>query len=693
MYSKKQKDLIFRGFYNKMSKRLSVISKKKIRVKHTDNGLGCTDGNIVWLNEKQEIVPKAPEYALFFMKGVATHELGHILFTDFSLSEIARRKYTNAFEYQIYRTLDNIVEDTSIEYWLFRTLKGELPRALNYTIGEIFKSSPNIEESDSPMGQFLNALIQYGDVGLIKGHFTFDEAKEIFRKVLPVYDSAIEEASATERNKRVEEIFEISRPLWKDEAQRTNDLQEQMKNESQKHENSRGKGNCSDNAEELSDETGKTRENDKRKARRKKSKEILESENSKGSGKTNAEETGTDKNSDDKASDDEKSDGENEADDKETDKDSETSGDSESQEDSEDKSSDDKKETGGESETDDSRLTLEESDALEDLNDEGSIEDEVKEIMEEELKNIDDEIRELLAQEEKAEEEFKESSNEALPDFDINCKCNIKSVICKNFNMKIDNVEYAKDTYNEIVNRLAPEIRHLTGCLKAIIRQDVEEKEARTSGKINLERLSSGKRTARVFDRRIVPNKSNMAVFLAIDESGSMHCRYQIAKMAAIAIAESCHNVKLPIYIMGFTADEQRADAVHYHYVKWKNTLADRMSLMSISARSNNFDGYSIRYGAEILKKRPEQKKLMIVISDGQPAARAYRDYTVGGIADTKEAVRVANKSCIVQGVALGNSDTEVINEIYGGRNFIHVSKTEELLTELGKVLKKRLRA
>lgn len=646
MYSKKQKDLIFRGFYNKMSKRLSVISKKKIRVKHTDNGLGCTDGNIVWLNEKQEIVPKAPEYALFFMKGVATHELGHILFTDFSLSERARRKYTNAFEYQIYRTLDNIVEDTSIEYWLFRTLKGELPRALNYTIGEIFKSSPNIEESDSPMGQFLNALIQYGDVGLIKGHFTFDEAKEIFRKVLPVYDSAIEEASATERNKRVEEIFEISRPLWKDEAQRTNDLQEQMKNESQKHENSRGKGNCSDNAEELSDETGKTRENDKRKARRKKSKEILERENSKGSGKTN-----------------------------------------------EDKSSDDKKETGDESETDDSRLTLEESDALEDLNDEGSIEDEVKEIMEEELKNIDDEIRELLAQEEKAEEEFKESSNEALPDFDINCKCNIKSVICKNFNMKIDNVEYAKDTYNEIVNRLAPEIRHLTGCLKAIIRQDVEEKEARTSGKINLERLSSGKRTARVFDRRIVPNKSNMAVFLAIDESGSMHCRYQIAKMAAIAIAESCHNVKLPIYIMGFTADEQRADAVHYHYVKWKNTLADRMSLMSISARSNNFDGYSIRYGAEILKKRPEQKKLMIVISDGQPAARAYRDYTVGGIADTKEAVRVANKSCIVQGVALGNSDTEVINEIYGGRNFIHVSKTEELLTELGKVLKKRLRA
>ena len=85
----------------------------------------------------------------------------------------------------------------------------------------------------------------------------------------------------------------------------------------------------------------------------------------------------------------------------------------------------------------------------------------------------------------------------------------------------------------------------------------------------------------------------------------------------------------------------------------------------------------------KLLKKRKEQHKLLIVLSDGQPAARDYRD----GIADTKAAIRDARNHAHVLGVAIGNSDTETINNMYE-RNFLHISNVSDLFYGLSKELK-----
>ena len=50
----------------------------------------------------------------------------------------------------------------------------------------------------------------------------------------------------------------------------------------------------------------------------------------------------------------------------------------------------------------------------------------------------------------------------------------------------------------------------------------------------------------------------------------------------------------------------------------------DQYRLMDMSARSGNRDGAALRYAAERLLTRPEAIRLLIVISDGQPAADNY---------------------------------------------------------------------
>lgn len=46
--------------------------------------------------------------------------------------------------------------------------------------------------------------------------------------------------------------------------------------------------------------------------------------------------------------------------------------------------------------------------------------------------------------------------------------------------------------------------------------------------------------------------------------------------------------------------------------------------LMDISARGSNRDGAALRYVAEALSKRSEAVKLLILVSDGQPADTGY---------------------------------------------------------------------
>ena len=82
---------------------------------------------------------------------------------------------------------------------------------------------------------------------------------------------------------------------------------------------------------------------------------------------------------------------------------------------------------------------------------------------------------------------------------------------------------------------------------------------------------------------------------------------------------------------------------------------------------------------------RGEEHKVLIVISDGQPACGAYFGGGLDGYSDTKDAIREArSKGEVVLGVAIG-ADVDVLQKMYG-RDFIFIRTGDDLF---GGIMKK----
>lgn len=264
---------------------------------------------------------------------------------------------------------------------------------------------------------------------------------------------------------------------------------------------------------------------------------------------------------------------------------------------------------------------------------------------------------------------------------------------CLNKRIKCSNSAALEASYTRMVDSISDGINFLYNQMKRIINNDVAEREYRGTGRLNTKRLNCGRMTSRVFDRHIDPaNKADMCIEILVDESGSMRSgdNWQCAMMCCIGLTEVLAKLHIPTKVIGFTADHDHGyDVTHHHYMHWLNTREERMNLTNISAHSNNFDGYSIRYATEMIKRRKEQHKILIIISDGAPACNYY--YKKNGIIDTTDAVKQAAKKVDVIGVGIGGRDTTVWRTMYGSA-FIHVKNAKDLLTNIGKEIQNIMR-
>lgn len=766
-----EKRMLARAFLGLVGRPTRVLDIE--REMEGEIGYTSKNGNI-HLAEKHEIMNDLNEVErVSFRRGVFAHETLHQIYTDFVAFERRLNTYRPA-EKQIFATLMNVLEDAAIENYAPEVMGGTMLTSLRFSISHIYRWSPNLEKSESPYSQFINALIQFGDMGLLKGRFTFPEVRPIFLKVAPIFAKGIETPSATERLKLAAEIMKISKPLWEQMVKDAEELKkfleemkkngispmqgkskgrsaegsgsggkaserrkvtitkvtkeelEEMKKNGEISENSSGEGGgacdgvmcdeeegpsggSSSGAGVPAGSSGKSKEKSKKKTaggssedidvevkesdaykKQKKTKKASEksdeSESSKGNGENGEESSSSEKEGSEKEGDS-----------------SSNEGNSESNEKSQSKSSSDAKRDANDStdnefaphlHTDEVSFNgnvatpegFEESDEANKI---GEIEEEEYSLTEADINAIIDEMK--LAEEEYEKEQEKENRVPEIQDFPVTSpKLGRKTCLNHRMTYSERDVEDLETAYGKVLEKLNSGINTLTTQLKRIFENDVEETEYRSSGRINTKRVYSGRVTARVFDRRIAPTgKSNFSVELLVDESGSMsgYGKDTSARYACIALAEVFSNLRIPTYIVGFTADCKGYDIVHNHYLTWKNTHNERLKLLNISARANNCDGYSIRYATEVLKKAKSENKLLIVLSDGQPAAHGYYN----GVSDTKQAIRDAKKYASVLGVAIGNSDTETIHYMYE-KDFLHISNVEDLFSGLSRQMQKLMK-
>lgn len=182
----------------------------------------------------------------------------------------------------------------------------------------------------------------------------------------------------------------------------------------------------------------------------------------------------------------------------------------------------------------------------------------------------------------------------------------------------------------------------------------------------------------------------NLAVALLIDESGSMSSsdRITYARSASIVLYDFCVKLGIPVIVYGHTSYDRDVDM--YAYTEFdSHDKKDCCRMMDMSARGGNRDGAALRYVAERLMTRDEETKLLILISDGQPASYDYSG--TAAEADLRGIKReYQNKGITMFAAAIG-SDKENIERIYKD-GFLDITDLNQLPVNLTRLIMRYLK-
>ncbi len=294
---------------------------------------------------------------------------------------------------------------------------------------------------------------------------------------------------------------------------------------------------------------------------------------------------------------------------------------------------------------------------------------------------------------EKAESKMK---SEVEAEFNHNNMQTNYDEIHNGISCRINRVDY---DYNDKVayNQVAPELIRASKALQRILKPKlkIRKLDSKNTG------LSFGRRIdahclvrqdEKVFFKRNLPNESpELAVCLLVDESGSMGGnRIEAARNAAITLYDFCCGLNLPVAVYGHTAGHNGYDVHINAYATFDNpTPNDKYRMMKMQDLSSNRDGYALKYCLNELSKQQTQAKLMIIISDGRPAARNY--YGTSACDDIRKVKKEYAKKGIVTFAAAIGSDKETIEGIYK-EGFLDISDLSLLPSALTKLVKKHLK-
>ena len=291
-----------------------------------------------------------------------------------------------------------------------------------------------------------------------------------------------------------------------------------------------------------------------------------------------------------------------------------------------------------------------------------------------------------------AEEQRAEELNEHLQAIRYND-------IHKDVDKRIHRMTKVDDALIEEYDRVAEPLLQISTRLQKSIERQIQHR--RRGGKqtglyvgrrLNVPALP--RNDGRVFYKSSLPiEKAALAVALLLDESGSMRScdRATYARATAIIMQDFCESLHIPIMIYGHTTDWHYVEGVDlFSYAEFDAIdRMDKYRLMDISARGANRDGCALQYVVEQLSKRPEDAKLLILVSDGQPNDWGYEG------AAAEEDLQSIKESCRKRGIhliaaAIGN-DKPQIERIYG-ESFLDITNLEELSVRLTEMVKRFLR-
>ena len=242
------------------------------------------------------------------------------------------------------------------------------------------------------------------------------------------------------------------------------------------------------------------------------------------------------------------------------------------------------------------------------------------------------------------------------------------------------------EAYEHIFSGLKSVSKALERKLLPLLRQREDVIQRGMYGGTRLDVRAIPRGDGKIFGRKRIADTADLAVGILLDESGSMHGdKIMQTRNMAIIMEDFCRKAGIPLTIIGHT-EARQTELFEYITFDKRN---DKTRLASIQARSCNRDGYALRYVAELMRDRPEEDKLLFIISDGQPNGNggycgetAYKD------------LREVKRDCARWGISLFagaiDEDKEIIEQIYGD-GYLNITNLGKLPDMLSRLIMKRL--
>lgn len=248
-----------------------------------------------------------------------------------------------------------------------------------------------------------------------------------------------------------------------------------------------------------------------------------------------------------------------------------------------------------------------------------------------------------------------------------------------------------KAKYEELYKEIEPYVRNLISAMLALLRESNEEavQHHKRFGPI-VEATEAYRPDNAFFAKKKLPeDRPNMSMCILLDESGSMGgTKMEISKKAMIMLERFAAGIGVPLMVAGHYSRGNKVTMNIYTDFVSARPEKDRYALSSIDSHGCNRDGLPIRLCAEMLAERPEEIRLLVVISDGAPNATGY-----GGeeaFEDIRKTVgEFRRKGLIIYGAAI-DDDREEIQNLYG-KGFLSITDLKSLPKTMVRLLRQNI--
>lgn len=282
----------------------------------------------------------------------------------------------------------------------------------------------------------------------------------------------------------------------------------------------------------------------------------------------------------------------------------------------------------------------------------------------------------------------------------------LKSPVKRNYQY-----EYAKRLKNKNIwlyhdkHRIVKRnISVLTEMLKKslVLRQEVQEVLS-DRGSIVPSRLWRIGRSseAAVFKRELKGDCADFVVDVLIDASGSQMSRQGDVALQAYIISEALSNVKIAHRVLSYCTFWDYT--ILHRFREYDDPQSANENIFNYVTSSNNRDGLAVKAAGFGLMRREEEKKILIVLSDGRPydvivnrpnaknPAPYQGDYAVKDTAG--EIRRLRNEGVSVLGVFAGEEkDLQTEKKIFG-KDFAYIRDISGFSKIVGRYLTRQLEA